>query len=178
MILKSSLGCDSLVRLFLELTTIDTQVVILPGGVELHSADTSARYQWLDCTNGYGILVGDTLASFKALQNGLYAVQLTKGHCVDTSACVAISSVGLRAEEGGQIQVYPNPSAGRFKIQINGNVAQTNIQIFKSTGQELPFQIEQQDVKSLHIRVEAQPGYYLLQVENEEGIYVKPLLIK
>jgi uncharacterized delta-60 repeat protein len=58
------------------------------------ASQTSATYQWLDCSNNYQPIVGATTQTY--VQEGCigetynYAVELTKNGCIDTSACSTI----------------------------------------------------------------------------------------
>ena len=48
----------------------------------------SATYQWLDCDNGYAVIVGDTNQSFSSTVYGNIAVEINRNGCIDTSACM------------------------------------------------------------------------------------------
>lgn len=52
---------------------------------------SNALYQWLDCSNSFSTLVGETNQSFTPKKSGSFAVRITLNDCVDTSICQAIS---------------------------------------------------------------------------------------
>ena len=53
-----------------------------------------ASYQWLDCNNNYGILVGEDDYQLNASSNGSYAVEITYNNgCVDTSSCYIVGNI-------------------------------------------------------------------------------------
>jgi hypothetical protein len=87
------------------------------------TADLSgASYQWLDCDNGNAILSGETNQVFIPTVIGNYAVEITEGGCVDTSACENISNVGIDELNYSKLEVYPNPTNGQLTIgNLSGN---------------------------------------------------------
>jgi len=101
--------------------TVDRyNVTILPGvnnavtqsGNKLTSTDTWAIHQWVDCNNGYTAITGATLKDFTPTATGSYACIITRGTCVDTSACttVTISTIGIEEETKNKLSFYPNPA--------------------------------------------------------------------
>jgi hypothetical protein len=90
---------------------------------------TGATYQWIDCGTGLAI-AGETNMSYTATANGNYAVEIMMAGCADTSACVAITSVGIdNISAKNTVSIYPNPSNGLYKVELNDNslVVVTNI---------------------------------------------------
>ncbi|MCH7535029.1 MAG: SBBP repeat-containing protein, partial [Bacteroidetes bacterium] len=80
---------------------------------------TGASYQWLDCTNGYAIVSGETAQSFTASANGDYAVEVTTSGCTDTSVCITIFTVNI--EENtllNSASIFPNPNAGLVNVEL------------------------------------------------------------
>jgi hypothetical protein len=102
-------------------------------GITITANDTTATsYQWLDCTIETPI-VGDTNSSFTPAYDGEYAVIITNGTCVDTSACVIVTGVGLHETTKTPRHVYPNPFTNKISIDgLNGN---ENFQLSNSFGQ-------------------------------------------
>ncbi len=80
---------------------------------------TGVSYQWIDCGNANAEIAGETNQSFTATTNGNYAVVVTNGACSDTSACVAITTVGINSEflnPNSALKIYPNPTSGIFIV--------------------------------------------------------------
>lgn len=121
-VIPNAAGCDSTITLdltigALDLTTSTATFTITANG-------TAAAYQWIDCGNGNAIIAGENGQSFTATANGDYAVILTDGSCVDTSACVTITGVGLNENDlSSSIEIFPNPSNGEFTIAVSGIAA-------------------------------------------------------
>jgi hypothetical protein len=86
----------------------------------LTSNQSAASYQWIDCSNNQPIS-GATQQSLTIAQNGTYAVEITLGSCVDTSACIAMTYNSLDDSDMLAISLYPNPARDvlHFVSQIN-----------------------------------------------------------
>lgn len=103
------------------MTDVDT---ITPGSsyqLQAIHAGTGVAYQWLDCSNGFAPLSGDTLQHFLPQASGSYAVVVYEDGCADTSICipVTISTIGLQKMPGERLmQVYPNPTSGWLTISL------------------------------------------------------------
>ncbi|MCB9335507.1 MAG: lamin tail domain-containing protein [Flavobacteriales bacterium] len=87
----------------------------------LTANQTGATYRWLDCDNGNAVIPSETGQSFTATMNGNYAVEITLGNCVDTSACENITGVGVREMSTNVVSIYPNPTSGMFTVDLGGN---------------------------------------------------------
>ncbi|WP_170228016.1 Ig-like domain-containing protein [Vicingus serpentipes] len=84
----------------------------------LSANQTGASYQWLDCDNGNAIIPTEIGQTFTATVNGNYAVEITVGSCVDTSACENITGVGIKEAATNVVSIYPNPTNGLFTISL------------------------------------------------------------
>ncbi|MBK9190849.1 MAG: T9SS type A sorting domain-containing protein [Crocinitomicaceae bacterium] len=103
-------GCDSIVNLDLTILPAPDNGVTQTG-VTLEADDATATYQWLDCNDSYAIMSGETNQTFTFPTNGSFAVEVTSGGCVDTSACFLIDYSGLNENNNALISAYPNPAS-------------------------------------------------------------------
>lgn len=118
-IIPNAAGCDSVITIVLSVTPMNLNVT--QNGATLTSAATGVNYQWIDCSTG-GIVVGATSQSFTATANGNYGVIITNGNCSDTSACFAVTGIGIAENAfANSISLYPNPSHGQFTIDLGAN---------------------------------------------------------
>ena len=115
--LTNAVGCDSVVTLDLTINNPDTSVS--RNGIELTAQETAATYQWLDCNNAFSPIAGATARVFTPVNNGNYAVEISKNNCTDTSGCYAINSVGLNSFTEGSLKVYPNPTESVLMVELN-----------------------------------------------------------
>ncbi len=90
--LITSVGCDSIVELQLTVSSIINTVS--QSSSILQTTASGSSYQWIDCGNNMAIN-GATNSTFQPTQSGNYAVAVTYGNCIDTSACYTFSTVGL-----------------------------------------------------------------------------------
>ena len=109
-------GCDSFMTVDLTIITIDANVT---REETLLTADMAGvTYQWIDCDNGNQPIDGETLQQFAAVTTGNYAVIVTSGDCVDTSACYNVIIVGTKdVLTLTDLKLYPNPAADHFVIE-------------------------------------------------------------
>ncbi|MFK8037522.1 MAG: T9SS type A sorting domain-containing protein [Crocinitomicaceae bacterium] len=111
-------GCDSIVILDLTITDPDESIT-QTDGIYLISNQPGASYRWLDCDNGYTVIGGAINQLFIASSNGDYAVEVTYLGCIDTSACISVSNVGLDDVNTTFANVYPNPVNDILTITFN-----------------------------------------------------------
>ncbi len=127
-------GCDSIVTLDLTIITVDVATTVSDDTIT--ATTIGATYQWIDCSDN-SLITGETNASYVATQTGDYAVIITEGSCVDTSACenitiIGINDIGLNANEH-MYQVYPNPATDEVFI-ANYHAGIENVSVMDLTG--------------------------------------------
>jgi hypothetical protein len=127
--------------------------------------NTTATYQWLDCNNNYAAIEGATSQTFVPSANGSYAVQLTENSCVDTSACVDITHIGIIENDfGNKFSVYPNPTMGDVTVDLGKNFQNILVTLTDMNGKII--QSETYDDKQMvQLKVGAAAGVYLMKVE-------------
>ena len=105
---------DDTITQSLTVTGVNTAVSL--SGITITSAASNATYQWINCTSNLPV-AGATSASLTPAANGSYAVIVTQNGCSDTSACTAITTLGLdQLTVNDLLVVYPNPSKGIFVL--------------------------------------------------------------
>lgn len=168
---------DSILYINLVIMNIDTTVSAIDQ-LTLEANGSGLQYQWLDCDNNYNPIAGETNQSFTASQNGNYAVQVSNGTCVDTSACMPINSVGLNELSTGLIRIYPNPSEGVFNLVFTDEV-----EVFTYSVQDIGGRIVKSEAnitgKTSAIDLSKEPkGFYFLRVANGENSEVFKLILE
>lgn len=117
--LSTTEGCDSVITLDLTIKTVDVSVTVADPVITAN--ETGAAYQWLDCSNNFAVLPGDTSKTFTATANGVYAVEVIKDGCTDTSVCVTIATVDIKENDFSEgISCFPNPNQGVVSINAGG----------------------------------------------------------
>ena len=125
-------------------TTTQTQNVVIeqiqvgtffaPDGITIISSnnDAGVTFQWYNCTAD-SLMTGETNQNFTPTFSADFAVIVTQDGCVDTSACVTISGVGLDQVQLDYFTMYPNPTeTGTFTIQLDA--ALKSVSVLDMTG--------------------------------------------
>ncbi|MDT8411643.1 MAG: LamG-like jellyroll fold domain-containing protein [Vicingaceae bacterium] len=166
-------GCDSVVTLNLTIINIDNSVT--NNTPTLTANQSGATYRWLDCDNSNAVINGETSQSFTATTTGNYAVEITVGNCVDTSACENIIVVGIDEEKTNfNVSIFPNPTDGLITINFNDGLNQeTNYTITSIEGKVITTQT---NITTNNIVVDLSnesKGVYFLKInsENKNAVY-------
>lgn len=164
-VLTSSLGCDSTVELTLTVQSPDTTV--LQAWVSLTALQQNATYQWLDCTNGYAPINGETDSIFYPVANGSYAVAVTQNGCTDTSSCHVMTFVGIpETETMASFIIQTNPFQEILAVSSMVPLKNISLSLKDIHGKEYLhqkyeiFKNEAWEVKQLPA------GIYILQIDS------------
>lgn len=170
-------NCDSIFAINLTITRINNSVTTTSGNT-LNASETGARYQWLDCNNGFSKITNDTNRIFNPTINGSYAVEITKNGCVDTSACIPVIGVGLAdVNFKDLISVSNNPTKGLFWLNNNTNQI-VNSSLYDLNG-KLVILPQNSGNKGQKFNLTDFPeGIYILNVRGEKGEMVNFKIIK
>lgn len=128
---------------------------------------TGAIYQWIDCNNGDLPIANQTNQSYTPAANGDYAVIITNGGCIDTSACVNILTVGI-SENNNQnlIKIYPNPALDLITVEVNSVLSGQTYIIVDQTGRTVLLGKLISDNSNINIK-ELAAGMYFLKVGEQ-----------
>ncbi len=166
--LVNAAGCDSVVTLNLTLTFIDTSLTI--SGANILTTPTGATYQWLDCNNSLAPISGETSAVFAPSASGSYAVEFTKGSCIDTSRCISFMLSSITKNQTSNIIVSPNPFNDFLFIQ-GADLNKATIQLYDISGKEYSNSIIIN--KNRINTIELPKGVYLLNIDGKVSKLVK-----
>mgnify|MGYP000454035027 FL=1 len=176
----NSSGCDSITAINLTIVPLTNNFVSKTTSNTLESLLTGVTYQWVDCNNGYTVLTGETSKVFTAVNNGSYAVVVTKNGCTDTSSCFSIMFVGTNENsKNGNITVYPNPSSGIVNIDFSQIKGVKNIRLTDLSGKLV---YEENNIVKDNFRMNFSKtlasGIYNLKVETEKESKTIKLILK
>jgi len=165
---KPNVGsCDS--AFVVSVTIIHPDTSVSQNGNQLTSNSTGT-YQWVDCNSGLD-LPGETGAVFNPSANGSYLVVVNENGCIDTSACFAVTGVGMDEIAGlrNEITIYPNPAENETVIRCSRSVEK--IELYNLTGQLVVSMVTGPDSGNQVIlnTSKVAPGmYYLTVYSNSE----------
>ncbi|MFT6003616.1 MAG: hypothetical protein ACI8UQ_000745 [Bacteroidia bacterium] len=163
----SANGCDSIVTLDLTVNNV-TNITTSVSGRTIIASNGNATYQWLDCDNNYSIIPLEINQGYSPATNGNYAVELTQNSCVDTTACVAITTVGIVENSFGEkFTIYPNPTDGNFSLDLGDVYEKTDILITDLSGKLIASKTITQS-QTLNLSLEEPPGIYIVSVQAGE----------
>lgn len=159
-------GCDSIVTLDLTINSVSDLTTNVSGITIQANNGSASSYAWLDCGNNYAAILGATNQSFTPSANGNYAVALTENGCVDTSACVAITTIGILENDFAQeITLYPNPNSGNCTVDLGAVYQNIYFDITDLNGRML-LSAHHDQGQLLQISMDYPAGVYLLNIRS------------
>lgn len=165
-------GCDSVITIDLTVNTVVNTVSVQDA--TMMADGLVSAYQWLNCDNNYAIIPGEVNQSYTATANGNYAVAINTNGCVDTSACITISGLGLSDLSSNEsLRISPNPSNGIFTIE--SGAALERIELLNVAGQLIRVYDVDQKTTTLDIS-EMNNGVYFLKTESEGVVSIQRIL--
>jgi hypothetical protein len=166
-------GCDSTIMTILSVTqsNFNFAIDVSVDGTSLISQDVNSTYQWLNCSNAYSTIPGETNQSFTATSNGEYAVQLTSSTCnfVDTSSCILVDNLNLSSQtKNAEVFIFPIPSNQFFTV-LTENLLFDFIKIYNLEGKV----IYSSSVKEKTLTIDASnwsDGVYNLELVSKDKV--------
>lgn len=172
-IVKDDNGCtDTISQTISEPGAVD--VTVNQNGAMLSAGAVGVSYQWLDCSD-YSVITGETSQSFTATSDGMYAVEITDGACIDTSACITITGVGISETDQIVFSLYPNPVKDEVQLTIKGG-DNINIAIFDINGKAV---YVQSNVNASVLTIDMsqfENGVYFVQLKSSQNTLTKRLI--
>ncbi|HEY9082742.1 MAG TPA: T9SS type A sorting domain-containing protein [Vicingaceae bacterium] len=166
-------NCDSTVTINLTvLPAIDNTTTV--SGNTVTANETGATYQWLDCDNGNAVINGETSQSFTATVTGNYAVEITVGNCVDTSACENVTVVGIDELSKTPVTIYPNPNNGVFNVVSS---EQVTITIYNMLGEMVLTNVLNGGNHTLSLNSHPK-GVYFVNIQQNERVTTYKMIVK
>ncbi len=162
----ASNGCDSIVTLNLTINTVETSTSQI-NGINLSANAAGATYQWVDCNNSNAPIVGATNKTYTATANGSYAVIITKNGCTDTSACLIVTTVGLKYNQTiSGVNMFPNPTQDVVTVRIdNMQSGQHVLELLDAAGRLLSTQVMNDHSTVVSLK-NYESGVYLIRISN------------
>jgi len=179
-IMTASNTCDSTITTTVTTTTIDATTNT--SGAVITSNSSTGTFQWLDCNLASAPIAGETNQAYTSTANGSYAVQVTDNGCVDTSACVIISTTAIENNSENQLSVYPNPTIGIFNIAIsNASISELVITIVDIQGKEVFSSVDKNVNGEFNKQIdleELSKGLYYIKVNTGTDVMIQKLIVQ
>lgn len=156
---------------------LNTNVVL--DNFVLTAEQNGVNYQWVDCDNNFEPITNETTQFFVPAENGNYAVILTDGLCVDTSACVLVQGLSVKEQPMSNIQIYPNPAKTKFTLKGTELEQFDNIQVFDITGRLVYSNLLHATDNVLEISCsDWNKGLYILQMNGKDRSLTKRIIVE
>src|SRR5690554_2620436 len=140
--------------------------------------DTGHSYQWIDCADS-SVITGETGEAFTPTANGDYAVIITQGPCVDTSACVFVDVLGVEDEElAKHFVIQPNPAQNKTTVHYSLSSTEGDLEVYDLSGRSIAQQnlSEAKGEITLHTST-YQAGVYIVVVRQSNGYTLQQKLV-
>lgn len=175
-VFTSSAGCDSVVKLALNVGTIDTSVTVANN--VLTATQNAATYQWINCVTGLPI-PGATNKNYSSTVGGTFAVIVSFANCSDTSGCRTVAPVGMaEGIQSKEVALYPNPSTNQFTVDLGKTQHDVTVSVKSLEGKEMIF-ITYSDIKQFSVNaVSWSSGVYIMELSTPVGKAYKRLMKK
>ncbi|MDX1447139.1 T9SS type A sorting domain-containing protein, partial [Lishizhenia sp.] len=156
--------CSATQSVQINITSIDPAVSV--NEITLTADQAGATYQWFDCADD-SFIAGETGQSFTATANGNYGVIITLNGCVDTSECIAVTTVGVeKVELAEAFTVYPNPTQGTFNVRFDQVQDHVSFRVFNLAGELI--QVDEMSYSDhITMNIDLPKGVYLLEVTDK-----------
>jgi hypothetical protein len=169
-------GCDSILTIHLTVTHLNTEVTV-QFNASLTAVQEGVTYQWLNCDKGFEAIPEATEQIYFPVASGNYAVILSDGICVDTSACVNAIVVSTDEQDHEAIiRIYPNPAHQKWFVQTVDNTGDIMIDIVDLCGSK-HYYGAYFDTDLVEMDADLPPGIYLVRVISGDQQKVEKLVI-
>ncbi len=173
--LQNSAGCDSVVTLNLNLSTLAPAGINVSGGTLFANNQSISGYEWYDC-DANQLISGATNSQYTPVINGNYAVIMYNGSCVDTSACEPVLFAEIEALND-HINIFPNPFHNELTVDFGNNNFSGEIVIFDAIG-NLVLQQSVISQNTVQINLDIESGLYYFTASDKTGKFVNVKLTK
>lgn len=150
-----------------DLCDVDTSTTT--NGMTVSANLAGVTYHWLDCDDNYSIVAGETNQNFTATISGNYAVQITDGACIDTSACVAVSNASLSEYELQKITVSPNPTSGKVNLEFDQQYDNIIMNVLSVDG-HLVASASYNATNTIELNIDGAQGVYFVELTLDNKI--------
>ncbi|MDB2675355.1 T9SS type A sorting domain-containing protein [Flavobacteriales bacterium] len=180
------LGCDSIVQTVLSVLYIDLTLDLDNNiFVSSNETDPAAEYTWINCLDG-SVIEGENSPNFVATELGEYACIISMLNCTKTTDCIEVTSLDTTSSDSTisidelnsftSVKVYPNPSRGEFKIEMEDYFDGATLNIFNAVGQVVHSQKIKDSVTTVDLNA-TERGLYFISIKSENKIYRSRIII-
>ncbi len=168
--IPTTVGCDSIVTTHIVVTEDLGQPIYPQLDTLIGVSIPGASYRWLECSNNYAEAPGETGNMMKVVSSGSYALETTKGACVDTSNCSQITLVENFPEveaEGDHYSGAAEQNGSKYVVVFEQAQSTLHYQLINSGG-VIILDVTLQNEDGFILNLSSYPnGTYFLKVEAD-----------
>lgn len=170
-------NCQNTDQITVNVDNIDNTTSTL--GATITANEVGATYQWIDCNNGNANISGEVAQSYTATVTGSYAVIVTKGSCIETSACENIIITGIETQVlDNSMNIYPNPTNGIFTVEMSNAININDLLIYDNLGRRVNFKLEEQHNSAVILDLSSNPkGIYFVQITSKNRVVKSKIIL-
>lgn len=142
---------------------IDSTTTLINQTISSNSVNST--YQWLDCNNDYLPIAGETNQMFTIIEDGSYAVEITKNGCVDTSSCVLIDDY----KNTFNVVASPNPTNGILHIDFDRLLEYVEVYISDLILGRSVFSVHEKNTNHISLDLSELSGVYCITLNTDKG---------
>ena len=168
--LTSNSGCDSLVRLVLDVQVVDSAIVMIDD-FTIGASQNGAVYQWYSCDNGFSPIPNANAQTYQPPNDGNYAVEITIDNCRDTSRCIQyqIEGLGLIHSTMNSVPiVYPNTFNNQLNVDLGAIYKNVTVNIYSVDGKNV-WKSSYINRRNIVLHTALTSGFYQLVISDTEG---------
>lgn len=165
-------GCDSVKRLSLFVTQVDTAVNVFSD--RLVASSNSGQYQWFDCNTGAAI-AGANSRTFRPTNSGIYRLRVFENGCFSFSSCKNFLVTELKNPVLKNLILSPNPAQSHFNVQVPEGESLLKVQIYNMENR-LVKEFFEPSGTAFEVQ-DLQAGIYSVQVITRSNSYIQKLML-
>ena len=129
------------------------------GVLVLSAGEGFASYDWSD---------GSTSSSIQVTDTGIYSVTVTdENGCTGSDEVRVPKTANISYLDGVKYTLYPNPAQTKFYVKTEGNISNSNLELYDATGRMVLSQAVESLIPSMDVS-ELESGIYKLILTSDE----------
>ena len=145
-------------------SSIDNSISV--NGATITATASGYNYQWMDVSNNFEPIIGETNQSLTVAINGLYAVRISDATDEVQSDIVNMQFASIEELELSNISLYPNPASGEITIDLKKTYSSVEVEVINLNGRVFSSDLFNQKDK-LNLILNGAPGVYFIKIQAD-----------
>lgn len=165
----SYLGCDSIVKLNLNLKTIDATVTMANGYDLVAQEQNASSYIWSDCNNGT-IFLDQPFQNFTPPYDGNFRVSIALGACSAQSSCTTVISTGIDQNISSTVLAFPTITNDEVFIKSSNDFVGSQYLLTDEIGKTISQGVISNETTSIHLE-SFEEGIYFIRINKNAQVF-------